>query len=277
MALSAEGIKSLSGLWGSYDFYLIRDQHFKASSDMVERFLSVYQHRWAASSRPIDAEFKANVTQVRTLLTEWAKKKLAVVTLNDSIQTLQSNIMFKELHYSRDSIGFGSNGTNWKTKIEIAAELKSYKPWSVAHAAAMMGGTPALQQRIKSIIKTEGSPLEQIFYEGWWKLTNDIDRPMLFPQVWGHTSGKLWLHIPTEIKPHPASFSFGIVNVVSRSKIVIQCEISTTTPGIDAQKMMIEKRNLAARNGWLVFQFGRVQIENNLAECFDTIKDYLYY
>lgn len=49
MALSDSAINSLAGLWGSYDFYLIRDRHFKTTSDMVERFLDRYQPRWKKS------------------------------------------------------------------------------------------------------------------------------------------------------------------------------------------------------------------------------------
>lgn len=276
MALSTKAIKSLSGLWGSYDFYLIRDRHFKTASDMVERFLDVYQCRWTNSSRPLDIEFKTNAKQVLTLLTEWAEKKLSVVISNDSIQTLQSNIMFKELHYSREAISFGASGLNWRTKIEIASELKKYKPWSVAHAAEMTGGKTALQQHMRSIVKREGAPVETIFFEGWWNLMKDIDRPMLFPQVWGHTSGKLWLNIPQEAKPRPAIFSFGLVNVVSKSKVLIQCDTQARHSVLEARKIVL-KQNLAANNGWLVFQFGHAQINNNLTECFDTIKDYLYY
>jgi len=54
MALSDSAIKSLAGLWGSYDFYLIRDRHFKTASDMVERFLERYQPRWKKSPRDFD-------------------------------------------------------------------------------------------------------------------------------------------------------------------------------------------------------------------------------
>jgi hypothetical protein len=70
-----------------------------------------------------------------------------------------------------------------------------------------------------AIIET---PREAEFFEGWWKMTDEVDRPMLFPQVWGHTSGKLWLE--SGDKGFPAFFSFGLVNVVSRTKLLIQCE-----------------------------------------------------
>jgi hypothetical protein len=76
---------------------------------------------------------------VRELLTEWAKKKLAGVAGSEALPTLQANIMFKQLLYDNEAINFGSIGTNWKKKVDIAAELAQYKPWSVAHASASLG------------------------------------------------------------------------------------------------------------------------------------------
>jgi hypothetical protein len=276
MALSEEAKTSLAGLWGSYDFYLIRDRHFKTASDMVERFLETYQNSWNRSSRPIGAEFAQNPKQVRKLLTEWAEKKLAVVTENDSIQTIQANVMFKQLLYGQESINFGSNGTNWKKKTEIAKELESYKPWSVAHAAATMGGKTNLRKHMDSIIKASGSSSEKALFEGWWDLTDEEDRPMLFPQVWGHTSGKLWLPVPKE-KAFPAFFSFGLINVLSRTKILIQCEPRPLKLDADAKKAMMTKRNLAANEDWLVFQFSHDDVADNLPECFESIENYLHY
>jgi hypothetical protein len=63
MALSDSATTSLAGLWGSYDFYLIRDRHFKTASDIVERFLDRYQLRWKKSSRDIDQEFANHPTR----------------------------------------------------------------------------------------------------------------------------------------------------------------------------------------------------------------------
>jgi len=276
MQLSEEARSSLAGLWGSYDFYLIRDRHFKTASDMVERFLEIYQHRWHQASRPIDEEFEKNPKQVRSLLTEWAEKKLTVVTQDDSIQTLQSNIMFKQLLYGQESINFGSNGMNWKKKVEIANELSEYKPWSVAHATAVLGGKTELRQRMESIIASDGTPAEKAVFKSWWGLTEDTDRPMLFPQAWGHTSGKLWLPVSKE-QAYPAFFSFGLVNVVSRTKVLIQCEPAPSDFDVDAKNKMMAKRNLAATHGWLVFQFSQAQIENKLDVCFQNIDDYLHY
>jgi hypothetical protein len=53
--LSDSATNSLTGLLGSYDFYLIRDRHFKTASDIVERFLDRYQLRWKKSSREINS------------------------------------------------------------------------------------------------------------------------------------------------------------------------------------------------------------------------------
>ena len=276
MELSDEAKSSLAGLWGSYDFYLIRDRHFKTASDMVERFLEIYQHRWHQASRPIDKEFEKNPKQVRDLLTEWAEKKLTVVTENDSIQALQTNIMFKQLLYGHESINFGSIGTNWKKKVEIASELSEYKPWSVAHAAATLGGKTKLRQRMESVIKSDGTAAENAFFKNWWGLTEETDRPMLFPQVWGHTAGKLWLPVSKE-QAYPAFFSFGLVNVVNRAKVLIQCEPAPSDFDVEAKNKMMAKRNLAASHGWLVFQFSQAQIANNLDECFQSIDEYFHY
>lgn len=276
MALSEEAKRSLAGVWGSYDFYLIRDRHFKTASDMVERFLETYQVRWNRSPQLFAAEFVNNPKEVRTLLTEWAEKKLSVVADNDSIKTIQANIMFKQLLYGRESINFGSNGTNWKKKTEIAKELESYKPWSVAHAAALIGGTKKVRQHMKSIIADSGSSSEIAFFEGWWDLTDDTDRPMLFPQVWGHTSGKLWLPI-SEDQALQAFFSFGLVNVLTRTKVLIQCEPRPSKLDPDAKRTMTNKRNLAAHEGWLVFQFSHDQIADRLRKCLESIKDHISY
>jgi hypothetical protein len=276
MALNEAAIKSLAGLWGSYDFYLIRDRHFKTASDLVERFLEIYQPRWKKSSRATYADFAQNQKQVRELLTEWAEKKIAVVTENESLPTLQSNIMFKQLLYGQESINFGSIGTNWKKKVEIASELAQYKPWSVAHAAATLGGRKKLRKHMESILAEFGTSRERSFFEGWWDLTDDEDRPMLFPQVWGHTTGKLWLQGSNE-RTFPAFFSFGLVNVVSRSKVLMQCEPKSSKLDADAKSVLAAKRNLAAGEGWLLFEFTASQLADDLSECFDAMEDCLHY
>jgi hypothetical protein len=275
MALSDSVTSSLAGLWGSYDFYLIRDRHFKTASDMVERFLDRYQPRWKKSSREIDREFANHLKAVRELLTGWAEKKLAGVTASEALPTLQSNIMFKQLLYDGETINFGSTGTNWKKKVDIADELTQYKPWSVEHASANLGGRKKLHKHVESILADSGSPREAEFFEAWWSLSNDDDRPMLFPQVWGHTTGKMW--IPSNQTAFPAKFSFGLVNVTSRSKVLIQCLPKPSSIDAAAQSLLTEKRNLAAQGGWLLFEFSSSQVKNDQDSCFDAIEDFLTY
>jgi hypothetical protein len=275
MALSDSAIKSLAGLWGSYDFYLIRDRHFKTASDMVERFLERYQPRWKKSPRDLDKDFVNSSKAVREQLTEWAEKKLAVVAENEALPTLQANIMFKQLLYDGQTINFGSVDTNWKKKVDIAAELRQYKPWSVAHAAATLGGRKKLRKNAESILADSGSSREGEFFEAWWNLRDDGDRPMLFPQVWGHTTGKMW--IPSGDTAFPAKFSFGVVIVASRSKILIQCLAKPSSVDAAAQSLLMEKRNLAAQGGWLLFEFSNSQVKDDMDGCFDAIEDFLSY
>jgi len=276
MALSDSAVTSRAGLWGSYDFYLIRDQHFTTASDMVERFLDRYRPRWRKSPRAIDQEFANNPENVREILTEWAEKKLALVAENEALPTLHTNIMFKQLHYDHDAVNFGSVGANWKKKVDIADELEQYKPWSVAHAAATLGGRKALRKHVESILAESGTPREEEFFEAWWDITDNEDRPMLFPRVWGHTPGKLWLENADE-KPFPATFSFGLVNVVGRSKVLIQCLPKPSSLDAAAKSLLARKRNLAAQAGWLLFEFSDSQLKDEMGNCFQMVEDFLNY
>jgi hypothetical protein len=99
---------------------------------------------------------------------------------------------------------------------------------------------------------------------------------MLFPQVWGHTTGKLWLQGSNE-RTFPAFFSFGLVNVVSRSKVLMQCEPKSSKLDADAKSVLAAKRNLAAGEGWLLFEFTASQLADDLSECFDAMEDCLHY
>jgi hypothetical protein len=276
MALSESATKSLSGLWGSYDFYLIRDGHFMNASDMVERFLDRYQPRWKGSSRATDKEFANNPKKVRELLTEWADKKLADAVDSQALDTIQSNIMFKQLHYANNAINFGSINANWKKKVEIAAELAQYKPWSMAHAVAVHGGRKKLRKHVESILDESATAREEEFFEAWWDLTDDEDRPMLFPQVFGHTTGKLFI-TDKQQRSFPAKFSFGLVNVASRSKVLIQCLPKASSIDDAAETLLTEKRRLADENGWLLFEFSNSQVKTGLSECFEVLEDFLTY
>lgn len=275
MALSEEAKRSLAGLWGGYDFYLIRDRHFATASDMVERFLEKYETRWKGSDQPIYVGFAKNPNEVRQLLEEWAEKRIALATNNDSVATIYANIMFKRLYFDDSSLNFGSVGNGWKKKTEIAEELDRYKPWSVAHAVASIGGSKELRHEMRHIITTHGSSAELVFFEGWWKLTKNEDRPMLFPQVWGNTSGKIWRVIGE--RAFPEFFSFGLVNVRSRTKIAIQVEPEQSALGAATRKKLAAKRNLASKEDWLTFQFTHNDVTNHLPQVLDSLKEYMDY
>lgn len=271
MALSDAAKTALAGMWGGYEFYLIRDRHFNCAAEIVDRFLEHYHPIWSRLRRPADLEFLENPEEVRNLLMPWAEDKLSRTEADDSLSTIEANILFKQLLYGQEGINFGSSGTNWKKKTEIAKELQQYKPWSVAHAAATYGGKDKLRQHVISIIDEFGSSsAEKTFFKGWWELSEDIDRPMLFPQVWGHTSGKLWLHTP-------AFFSFGLVNVLSRAKVLIECEPEPSKINGQWTEAMNSKRNLAVKGGWLAFQFSYDDVMINLRNCFERLGGHLAY
>jgi len=110
---------------------------------------------------------------------------------------------------------------------------------------------------------------------GLWDLSDDDDRPMLFPQVWGHTTGKMW--ITSNGTAFPAKFSFGLVNVVNRSKILIQCLPKASSIDTAKQSLLTEKRNVAAHNGWLLFEFSQSQVKDEPVKCLDSIDEFLTY
>jgi len=129
MPLTDKAIKRLAGQWGGYDFSLIRDKHFVTVSELVERFLEKNEPYWIQSSEPIDREFIEKPNAVRRVLQGWSTNKIQRIHEEDSPDTLRSHIMFKQLHYGdNQSMNFGSIGTNWKKKKEIADELALYRP-----------------------------------------------------------------------------------------------------------------------------------------------------
>jgi hypothetical protein len=67
------------------------------------------------------------------------------------------------------------------------------------------------------------------------------------------------------------------VNVVSRSKILIQCLPKASTITTAAQDLLTQKRDLASGHGWLVFEFTNSQVKNELNECFEALEDFLTY
>jgi hypothetical protein len=267
MPLTEHAQKRLAGLWGGYDFRLIRDSHVLNASEIADKFLERYEKIWRHSSKSVDKQFVENLKVIRATLARWAEQKLAVISEENSVATIRAQVMFKQIHYSQESMNFGSTGTNWKKKVEIARELDLYRPWSVEHAAAVFGGRSSLYKHMNAIVRREGSSSAPLFFEKWWKLTSEMDRPMLFPQVYGHTSGKMW----SADLSFPIHFDFGLVNVVRKAKLLIECGSNRNR----AEER--ERRQVAEENRWTVRHFEDSDINERAAETFESIKKYLSY
>ena len=136
MSLSEKSCMHLAGLWGSYDFRIIRDKHFPTAPNLAENFLELHSSLWSKSENPIHQELLKNIDEVKRLVYNWASTKIETIIQQSLTETVQMHIMFKQLHYGDyKTINFGSIGTNWKKKSEIAKELQQYRPWSMDHAA----------------------------------------------------------------------------------------------------------------------------------------------
>jgi hypothetical protein len=278
MSLSKEAWASLAGMWGSYDFRLIRDKHFLTASDMVEKFLEYYVPLWSASTFRNDPELAANLQEVRTILVDWTDKKLQTILEEAADETVQAHIMFKRLNYGdRQTIDFGSKGANWKKKAEIAKELHQYRPWSIEHAIAAKGSKKALADEMMAIVNSTGSPTERKLWAAWRKFSNSTDRPMLFPQVQGHSGSgtKFWLRTPRGTVP--IHFDFGIVNVVTRKKILIECDSRRYHSKDWNYQNDRVRQNIAERAGWSVRRFTYEDVMHKLDYCFENLRPDLFY
>jgi hypothetical protein len=96
-----------------------------------------------------------------------------------------------------------------------------------------------------------------------------------FPRCGAHTTGELWLH--SNETAFPAEFSFGLVNVVSRSKVLIQCLPKPSQLDAGAQSQLTQKRNLDVQNGWLLFEFSNSQLKDDMDACIDSLDEFLTY
>jgi hypothetical protein len=194
-----------------------------------------------------------------------------------AVETLRTHIMFKQLHYGRGhTISFGSVGTNWRRKAEIARELTLYRPWSIDHAKETLGGRVALHRHVRQFIQRSGSPSELAFFDAWWALTPDTDRPMLFPQVQGHTSGKFWQAISQD-ETVPVHFDFGLVNVVSREKLIIEIDSRRYHSHDGRYQADRDRQNIAEREGWSVRRYTYQDVMWRIDYCFTNLAPHLYY
>lgn len=277
MPLSEQAHRRLAGFWGSYDFNLIKDKHFVTAADLAERFLEKYTARWSRSHERLDLELTRENKAVRRLIEAWAQSKLQRILTQKSSETLRTHIMFKRLHYGHNSvIGFGSDGLNWRRKEKIAEELLLYRPWSISHAIDRIGNSAALYQHFRQIVRGSGSPAELIFFDAWRALNLDKDRPALFPQVQGHTSGKFW-QLNSQNETRPLHFDFGLVNVVSRQKLIIEIDSRRYHSHDQEYPADRDRQNIAEEAGWSVRRFTYQEVTQRIDHCFTNIGPHLYY
>jgi very-short-patch-repair endonuclease len=310
MTLRAEARNRLSGLWGAYDFNIVRDKFFLTSPDLAENFLEKYLPLWSKAKRliesgtpiekleeiylkvntslnnpdafRIDQELLAHESEVKRLIYEWAGKKLERIVQESSVETLLTNMMCKGIHYGQDfRIYFGTNGTSWKKKSDIAQLLRQYKAWSVAHAVAELGGKQQLYDHMISIVKASQSPTELELFSKWWELTDSTDRPMLFPQVGGDTRGTFRMDLYNErfnnMRNVRIRFDFGLVNVVTRKKVLIECDsrrYHSSDPHYQADR---DRQNIAVDYGWTIKRYTYEDVMKRLDRCFESIGEDLHY
>jgi REase_MTES_1575 len=129
---------------------------------------------------------------------------------------------------------------------------------------------------MEAIAKASGSPSEQRFFEAWWELTDDEDRPMLFPQVHGHTSGKFWLNI-SEKQVVALHFDFGLINIVRKSKVLVECDSRKYHSAERQYQSDRDRQNVAEKQGWSVRRFTYEDIMKRTTQCFDNLADDLAY
>jgi hypothetical protein len=214
--------------------YLVRDQEAVGSNPIAPTIISPLDSTgYAAFSTSGFTSFLRTIRTTSAILDGSAKPKLTVSDCSkrnatssfiESIEVIRAQIMFKQLHYGRGKImDFGCTGSGWKRKDEIANELGLYRPWSIVHVAAKLGAPREAYRHMQRIVEDSNSPTELAFFKAWWAFSDDLNRPMLFAQVNGHTSGKFCLPTSKE-ESVPVHFDFGLVNVVKKSKILIECD-----------------------------------------------------
>jgi hypothetical protein len=274
--LSDKARRSLAGMWGSYDARLIRDKHYLTASDMVEHFLELYEPRWeSAPDYEQYGHLAKNPDEVRMLIEKWANDKLQRILLDESASTVQAHVMCKNIRYGNNlRISFGSVGNNWKTKAVIAEELSHYRPWSMLHAASYLGGVEQLYQHMNSIVLKTKSPTENTFFEAWWRLTDNIDRPMLFPQVTG-AGATFWGPTPSGLRP--LHFDFGFINVVTRTKIIVECDSRRYHSKDEDYELDRIRQNIAEEQGWSVRRFTYEHVTRDIDYCFSNLMPHLFY
>ena len=104
----------------------------------------------------------------------------------------------------------------------------------------------------------------------------DKDRPALFPQVQGHTSGKFW-QLNSQNETRPLHFDFGLVNVVSRQKLIIEIDSRRYHSHDQEYPADRDRQNIAEEAGWSVRRFTYQDVTQRIDHCFTNIGSHLYY
>jgi hypothetical protein len=164
-----------------------------------------------------------------------------------------------------------------KSKSEIARTLRQYRPWSIDHAIAGIGGKQQLFEHMTKIVARSNSPSEERLFSKWWYLSEETDRPMLFPQVSGTAQGYFWLKDATAETSFALHFDFGLVNVETRNKMLIECDSRRYHSNDSAYQNDRDRQNVAAMSGWSVLRWTYEDVNSKLDEKLKSIVGELFY
>lgn len=304
MSLSDKAAKRLAGLWGAYDNRLIKEKHFLTDADLAEKFLEHYTGVWRRAKAlldedpndvrleefyppspdgghraraRLDQELLGCVNEIRGTVYEWARRKIDRMTEEASTETLGARLMFKKLYYGKgQSLSFGM-AKGLKSKLEIARTLRRHRPWSIDHAIEGAGGEKHLFEHMTKIVAGSNSPSEKRLFSEWWRLSERTDRPMLFPQVSGTSQGYFRLTDATAGTSFALHFDFGLVNVETHSKILIECDSRRYHSNDSAYQNDRDRQNVAALLGWKVLRWTYEDVDQRLGEMLNSIDDELFY
>jgi hypothetical protein len=304
MSLSDKARNRLAGLWGAYDDHLIKEKHFSTDADLAEKFLEHYTTIWSKAkvlldadsndkrleeyypplldgyhrvSARLDQELLQNLNEVKDIVYEWAQRKIGRITDKSSVETLQTHLMFKKLYYGKgQSLSFRT-AQGLKSKSEIAKTLRRYRPWSIDHAIAEIGGKQQLFEHMMKIVVKSNSPSEKRLFFRWWHLSDKTDRPMLFPQVSGTAQGYFSLKDATANTSFALHFDFGLINVRNHNKILIECDSRRYHSNDSAYQNDRDRQNVAVISGWRVLRWTYEDVNSKLDEKLESIRDELFY
>ncbi len=304
MSLSDKAWKRLAGLWGAYDNRLIKEKHFLTDADLAEKFLEHYTDIWRRANAlhgedpddvrleelyppspdgghrtraGLDQELLRHANEVRETVYDWARRKIVRITEESSVETLRAHLSIKKLYYGKgQSLSFGMTNS-LRSKLEIAKTLRRHRPWSIDHAIESTGGKKQLFEQMTKIVARSKSPTEVRLFSEWWRLSERTDRPMLFPQVSGSSQGYFRLEDAAAGTSFALHFDFGLVNVETHHKIIIECDSRRYHATDSAFQKDRDRQNVAVMLGWRVVRWTYEDVDQKLEEMFNTINKELFY